>query len=194
MIGFIETDGGRAKAGYEPIPDGDCLVRAIAILTGEDYHRVFSLTALTMAEHGYLATGDMSILYNIPGKICVRDVQYLLLERMGFHQTRFRFGYLLTYSQTYRKYGDCIAISVDHASALKGGVMYDTEDRRTIDTLECEECKVTSVWRRNLGRKDRIFNGLRNIFCDLYNRCIGWTVDLRQRKQHTTKRAEAQTQ
>ena len=45
VLSFNDTDGGKATAGYGTKHIGDCVVRAIAIGTGEDYGSVFPVVA-----------------------------------------------------------------------------------------------------------------------------------------------------
>lgn len=44
QAGFVETDGGRAAAGYKG-QAGDCAVRALAIVTGKPYAEIYDLVA-----------------------------------------------------------------------------------------------------------------------------------------------------
>lgn len=48
LCGFVYNDGGRAAAGFKGVT-GDCVVRAVAIVTGAPYKEVYTLVN-TLAE------------------------------------------------------------------------------------------------------------------------------------------------
>ena len=52
MIGYTYGDGGRKEARYRGSA-GDCVARALAILTGESYEQVYLDLALANKEAGY---------------------------------------------------------------------------------------------------------------------------------------------
>ena len=105
MIDYRYDDGGREAAGYRG-KTGDCVVRAIAICTGEDYRAVY----LTMAEHmkrnGYAASGNAYATRERnrkaprrKGQIAARRVQDRVLEVYGFQKVRLPAGARPTFTE-----------------------------------------------------------------------------------------------
>ncbi len=162
MIDYRYDDGGREAAGYRG-KTGDCVVRAIAICTGEDYRAVY----LTMAEHmkrnGYAASGNAYATRERnrkaprrKGQIAARRVQDRVLEVYGFRKVRLPSGARPTFTEAHRRYDDCIVGTTKHVAAIVDGALRDTFDGRTYEWakpwtesgVETRERKAQSVWVR----------------------------------------------
>ena len=152
----------------------DCVVRAIAICTGEDYRAVY----LTMAEHmkrnGYAASGNAYAIRErsrkaprLKGQITARRVQDRVLELYGFRKVRLPAGARPTFTEAHRRFGDCIVGTTKHVAAVVDGALRDTFDGRTYEwakprtesgwdvfrpagqsDIETRERKAQSVWAR----------------------------------------------
>ena len=155
MIDYHYDDGGREAAGYRG-RTGDCVVRAIAICTGEDYRAVY----LTMAEHmkrnGYATRERNRKAPRRKGQIAALRVQDRVLEVYGFRKVRLPAGARPTFTEAHRRYGDCVVGTTKHVAAIVDGVLRDTFDGRTYEWakprtesgVETRERKAQSVWVR----------------------------------------------
>ena len=80
MIGYRYDDGGRAAAGFKSNA-GDCVIRAIAILTGVPYIVIYRRMGASMNQAGYAASGDGYRQKARPGlkpRLSVRKIQNLV--------------------------------------------------------------------------------------------------------------------
>ena len=114
-IEYIRSDGGRIKDGYqEKAIGGDCVIRAISHFTDGDYkkwHAKFS-KIYGDADEGASPYSVKRFLEN-----------ELNLE--GEWLSRY-----LGLNEVYKRYGDCIAVTTNHAVAIKDGKAFDTFDSR----------------------------------------------------------------
>ena len=168
MIDYRYDDGGRATVGYRG-KTGDCVVRAIAICTGEDYRAVY----LTMAEHmkrnGYAASGNAYATRErnrkaprSKGQIAARRVQDRVLEAYGFRKVRLPTGARPTFTEAHHQFGDCVVGTTKHVAAIVDGALRDTFDGRTYEWakpwtesgVETRERKAQSVWVRRQATEE----------------------------------------
>ena len=168
MIDYRYDDGGRAAVGYRG-RTGDCVVRAIAICTGEDYRAVY----LTMAEHmkrnGYAASGNAYATRErnrkaprSKGQIAARRVQDRVLEAYGFRKVRLPTGARPTFTEAHHQFGDCVVGTTKHVAAIVDGALRDTFDGRTYEWakpwtesgVETRERKAQSVWVRRQATEE----------------------------------------
>ena len=162
MIDYRYDDGGRSAAGYRG-KTGDCVVRAIAICTGEDYRTVYLMMAEHMKRNGYAASGNAYAIRERnrkaprrKGQIAARRVQDRVLEVYGFRKVSLPAGARPTFTEAHRRYGDCIVGTTKHVVAVVGGALRDTFDGRTYEWakprtesgVETRERKAQSVWVR----------------------------------------------
>ena len=147
MIDYQHNDGGRAAAGYRGSA-GDCVVRAIAIASGQSYQTVYAAMAETMHEHGYARTGDAGRAgRKRRGQKTVTAVQDIVLRHFGFRKVKLPRGPRPTYTQAHARYGTCVVSTTGHMAALKDGALQDTHDGRAYDYGELAgERKAQSVW------------------------------------------------
>ena len=170
-LAYRHNDGGRDAAGV-PGKGDDHLVRAIAILTGEDYRAVRKAAAAAMRAHGYTLNGKDSAQWGRPGerehRPTTREVSESVLEgygfrRVGFHPRARR----PTLSEAHIAHDACIVeIAVRRASSMKrylcalvNKTLWDVRDHRTYRwqgpatgdgnrTVEVRERKALSIWVR----------------------------------------------
>lgn len=147
MIGYRYNDGGREAAGFQGTA-GDCVTRALAILTGADYRQVYDVMA-----HGNAAAGrEESGNYGVPDKVW-RPV----FERLQLAKVVRRAGSYPTYSEAYERWGDCIVATKHHLCCLKDGALQDIFDGRMylweddLGGFELRERKAMLIW---LMRRD----------------------------------------
>lgn len=133
-IGYQYHDGGRADAGYKG-STGDCVVRAISIITGTPYKVVYKDMAAAMKAEGYRNSGAGSNatrgIKRTRGMRKGRDVQNAVKADYGLVRVKLPAGPRPTYSEAYERYGDCIVGTVKHVSAIVDGIVFDTSDSRT---------------------------------------------------------------
>ena len=143
-LGFIPDDGGRKAAGY-PEDAGDCVTRALAILTGRDYKLLFRRLADSNAAFGEARRADKGV---------VKPAYEKIFAWYGLFRVRLPKGPRPTYAEAHARYGDCIVSTVAHVCALKGGALRDTFDGRWYwwpdpedpEEGEWRERKAQSVW------------------------------------------------
>ena len=153
MIDYIQEDGGRADAGFRG-STGDCVVRAIAIASGEEYQVVYDTMAAHMRKHGYVATGNAYQQKPKAGKTKKRprsalNIQHDVLRFFGFEKVKLPQGARPTYTEAHRRYGNCIVSTTKHMAALVDGALRDLFDGRTYEYENMAgERKAMSVWVR----------------------------------------------
>ena len=144
LIGYCFDDGGRQEAGYKG-KTGDCVPRAIAIVTGLPYKQVYKAMADAMKEYGYAASGNayQQRGKKVKGQRNAKDIQVDVIQKLGLKKVKFEKGVRPTYSEAYAKYGNCLVFTTKHAVALVDGKLRDTWDNRTYDMLVpyCRDCK-----------------------------------------------------
>ena len=149
-LSYEYDDGGRRDAGYKG-DTGDCVVRAIAIVTGKPYKEVYRVMATEMKAHGYTASGNAYATsekkLKTPrkrGQLTVRKVQDKVKGMFGFKKVSLSRGVRPTFEEAHREYGDCLASTTKHVVALKDGALRDTWDGRTYEmaTPYCSSCDI----------------------------------------------------
>ncbi len=132
LIPYAYDDGGRAAAGFTS-PTGDCVVRAIAILTGTPYIHVHHRMAAAIRRAGYSPSEHAhrhKPRPNLKPRISPLGVQHLVQASYGLYYANLGRGRLPTFSEAYRLYGDCLVATPDHMSAIVNGTLRDTFDSR----------------------------------------------------------------
>ena len=145
MIGYKYDDGGRSLAGLKG-DTRDCVARALAIFTGDPYLYIYRELASANARAGH----KRSARNGVPKAVYAR-----VFERHGLRKVPLGRGERPTFSEAYRRYGDCIVSTTKHLAAIKGGELRDTFDGRTYewvdfhaDEVEVRQRKAMSVWVR----------------------------------------------
>ena len=153
LIGYVQDDGGRAAAGFKGHA-GDCVVRAIAILTRQPYADIYARMAAAMKQAGYSASGNGYRQKPRPGlhpRIGPRSVQNLVKRSYGLHRVDLGRGSRPTYTEAWLRHGNCLVGTTKHISAIVDGALRDTFDGRTYDATiygrgAHEHRKAQSVW------------------------------------------------
>ena len=133
MIDFTNDDGGRLDAGYRG-DAGDCVVRALTIITGEDYRDIYREIARANQRH----EGKRSARNGVKPKV------YLpVFAAHGLRKVSLPKGPRPTYTEAWERYGDCIVSTSRHVAAIIGGALRDTFDGRTYERARavCSECR-----------------------------------------------------
>ena len=142
MLGFVLDDGGRKAAGYKGNAR-DCVARALAIMTGEDYRAIYKELAAAQKE----VTGKRSARNGISKKAYPK-----VFGKHGLRKVRLGRGVRPTYAQAHAEYGDCIVSTTKHVCALVNGKLRDAFDGRTYEwenengDIETRERKAMSIW------------------------------------------------
>ena len=144
MIRYTYDDGGRADAGYNGQSAGDCVSRALAILTNNDYKLVY----LDLAHANKLKAGKRSARDGLLSKVwqpVYRDYDLVKVKLPP--------GARPTYSEAHEQYGDCIVSTAKHVAAIVDGNLRDVFDGRgywwredAADDPVWRERKAQSVW------------------------------------------------
>ncbi len=121
MIGYSHDDGGRFWSGRIFKAEGDCVARALSILTRRSYRDVSRRLADANAAAGLEPTADKGIL---------RDIEHRVFVEHGLVQVIQPKGPKLTWTGAYLRYGDCIVATKEHVAAIRGGKVRDTFDSR----------------------------------------------------------------
>lgn len=132
MLNYVKDDGGRADAGYKG-EAGDCVTRALAIVSGEPYRELYR----ELARAQQAVTGKRSARNGIKKK-----AYEAVFQGHGLVKVKLPKGPRPTYAQAHERYGDCIVTTARHVCALVDGALHDTFDGRTYEWLEkvCNEC------------------------------------------------------
>ena len=153
MIGYSHDDGGRAAAGFKGSA-GDCVVRAIAILTREPYPHIYRRMASAMKQAGYSASGDGYRQKPRAGArptISCRKVQNLVKVSYGLRRVNLGRGPRPTYTEAWVLHGNCLVGTTKHISAIIDKTLRDTFDSRFYDgrlygRTAAEQRKAQSIW------------------------------------------------
>lgn len=153
IIGYILDDGGRAAAGFKG-DVGDCVVRAIAILTRIPYRDVYRRMATAMNQAGYAASGDnhrQKPRPGLPPRLSVRRIRNLVRTSCGLRRGNPGRGPHPTYTEAWPLHGDCLVGTARHISAIVDGNLRDTGDGRLYDGRPyggsaADQRKAQSVW------------------------------------------------
>ena len=149
MIGYKYDDGGRQKAGYKGNA-GDCVCRALAIASAVGYQRIYDELSQANKELIGKRSARNGVSIKAYGPV---------YERHGFIKIKLPKGPRPTFTEAFRKYGDCIVHTTKHICAIVDGNLRDTFDGRTYEWaetmysgfdfgVETRERKATSIWVR----------------------------------------------
>ena len=152
MIGYRYEDG-RAAVGFRG-DAGDCVVRAIAILTRAPYADIYRRMAAAMKQAGYAASGDGYRQKPRPGlrpHMTARQVQNPVKASCGLRRIGLAPGPRPTCTEAWARQGDCLVGTARHVAAIVDGNLRDTFDGRLHDGrayggTETDERKAQSIW------------------------------------------------
>ena len=166
MIDYTYNDGGRAQAGYKGTT-GDCICRAVCILTGRDYKEVYETIADFMSSKGRTKSANMYTYRRVQGKRSQASTKRRkvtteqIVKLFGFKKVTLPKGELPTYTEAHERYGDCLATTTKHIVALKDGALQDIFDGREYMWMGDEEVvrerKARSVYvleKKEQAKKD----------------------------------------
>ena len=142
MIGFVWDDGGRAESGRKG-KAGDCVCRALAILTARPYRECYqALADANKADpRGKGAgRGKRTAQQGIMPK--VRDKVF---REFGLVKVKLPKGRRPTYTEAWEEYGDCIVTTTKHSCAIVDGALRDTFDGRTYTMDHIDQNKGDSL-------------------------------------------------
>ena len=147
MLQYRRSDGGRREAGFKGT-GGDCVVRALALMTGKPYRACYNELAVEayadVAKNGQKWTHDY-----IERKGVLPRTYAKVYKANGLVKARLPKGALPTYTEAVALYGRCIAKTRRHVVHLNGQGMHDTFDGRLAHfwaTGEVVERKAVVVW------------------------------------------------
>lgn len=121
---WIYDDGGRASAGFKSKKAGDCVVRAIAIISGKPYLEVFNTLGSRFFKKD-IASGKNPNT-GVPNRIFKR-----YLKELGFVWTPLMFigsGCKVHLTKEELPMGNIICRTSGHLVAVKDGVIFDNHD------------------------------------------------------------------
>ena len=122
MIEYRFDDGGRAAAGYKGFA-GDCVARALAIATGEDYKTLY----LELGREQKKVSGKRSARNGVDHRAYKR-----VYEKRGLYRVVLPKGPRPTYSEAWGRHGDCVVSTAKHVRAIVDGCLRDTCRRQAI--------------------------------------------------------------
>lgn len=139
LIDFRYDDGGRVESGRRG-STGDCVVRALSILTGHGYSDVYAKVA--DANKRLSRTQGRTARNGVETKITES-----VMAEFGMSKARIPGGRARTISEIGRHLGDCIIRFPGHVAAIVDGELRDTWDSR-IDRMERVDGDVIPHQRR----------------------------------------------
>ena len=128
-------DGGRAAAGYKG-DVGDCVVRAIAIVTGKPYREVYKELAKRMREWATTSKSKRAKWWRLKRRFTPRNgtpnpVMKRYMTELGFEWTPtmgIGTGCTVHLKANELPSGRIVARLTKHTTAIVNGVIYDTHD------------------------------------------------------------------
>ena len=160
MIGFRFADGGREASGRKG-KAGDCVTRAASLLLAVREGLDFGDFGTDEWGSLYDATYKRLAIANRDGKggsrtarngIFKQDYEPVFLNDFGFQKVRLGKGTRPTYSEAYRRFGNCIVKTRKHVAAIIGGLLLDLQDDRTYEwedeygDIETRQRKAMSIY------------------------------------------------
>lgn len=142
MIGYRQDDGGRSAAGYRGTA-GDCVTRAVSIVTGADYRTVYRAAAVLHGKRYGTRTARNGMHKTDSG---------ILYRQFGLIKQKLPAGPRPTFTEAYERYGACLVSTTGHVAALVDGALRDITDIRTYEWADdygrpvTRERKAMSVW------------------------------------------------
>ena len=130
MIEYTYNDGGRIAAGFKG-SCGDCVTRALAILTGEPYKECYDALALAQQNAGLAKSARNGIH---------RKVYTPVYQAYGLEKIALPPGPKPTFAEAYARHGDCIVSTSRHVCAIVAGALDDIREMQT------QPRKAISVW------------------------------------------------
>lgn len=113
-LGYEYDDGGRSESGHVGVAE-DCVVRALAILSGEDY-------GVVHADFSRFVFPDMGV-----DKL-INDALY---SAYGLVKVKVEWGIPKpTYGEMHDAVGNCIVVVRNHVAAVVDGCLRDIFDHR----------------------------------------------------------------
>ena len=138
-VGYEFHDGGRKAAGYRG-KTGDCVCRALAIISGRDYRECYIALARANKASGRRRSARNGVKAAVYSRV---------FAEFGLQKVKQGRGPKHTLSTAYRIYGDCIVSTAKHLLAIKDGAVRDTFDSRFHHFHGYpEERKAMSIWVR----------------------------------------------
>ena len=145
MVGFIRNDGGRKEAGYKGTT-GDCVVRAVAIMSGRGYRECYD----ACASANKLFSRSPKASKSARNGVSDAAWQYVLTY-LGFADTGVKASDEMSITEAYNRYGDSIVEIPRHLIAVKDGYVVDAWDSRFVRRSQRSQGivhpVVTAVWR-----------------------------------------------
>ena len=157
MIGYQYNDGGREAAGFRG-KASDCVVRALAIMTGCDYRLAYDeLAEANKQTESRMRKPRKNLIGRSANKGVYKKAHPKVFEEFGLRKVTLKKGSRPTYSEAYEIYGDCIVSTTKHVCAIIDGKLNDTFDGRVYDGRaigldEYMERKAMSVWVNSIQR------------------------------------------
>ena len=144
MIGYQYDDGGRKAAGRRS--KGDCVARAIALITQRPYEECYKRLANAQKDAGFARSANNGVSKKVSRRI---------FEEAGLVKVKQGRGPKLTLGEAYARYGNCIVSTRRHVIALIDGAVHDTWDSRfthkpvrgwtTGEYFICEDCAIKAA-------------------------------------------------
>lgn len=126
IVGFKRNDGGRQEAGYKG-STGDCVVRALAIMSDRGYRECYD----ACASANRLFSQDLKRAKSARDGVNENAWHYVF-SYCGFQDTGIKASDELTITEAYERFGDCVVEIPRHLLAVKGGHVVDAWDSRFV--------------------------------------------------------------
>lgn len=162
-FGFVESDGGAASAGWTGKRRGDCVTRALALVTRPDgydegvwYQHCYDALAEATA-NSKVGSSKKSGRRTAVGGVS-RKVSRPVYEAFGLVKAKLPAGPRPTFAEAHAVYGRCAVGTRGHIACVVDGALHDTADCRTYEwevtdeaaenygEMETRDRKAQSVW------------------------------------------------
>ena len=142
MLDYVMDDGGREAAGRKG-RTGDCVTRALSILTERPYLECYKALAVANSQEkrgkGY---GKVSASHGV-----AKPAYEKVYREFGLEKVKLPAGAKPTFTEALATYGDCVVTTARHVCCLKDGALHDTWDGREYEWDGfVNERKAQSVW------------------------------------------------
>ena len=140
MIEYQYTDGGRSEVFSGKGNAGDCVTRALSIISGRPYKECYDRLAEANKKYN---GGRKSARNGVDKRAYAKVYKEFGLKKISLFNMKPR----PTFTEAYNQFGDCIVSTTKHVAAIVDGVLLDNHNCLEYEWFgEIRERKAMTVY------------------------------------------------